>query len=116
MNTRCTLGLLLNALLMASCSLFPTDRDYRPGTWELLNMEFKDFYRTGQYDRAEAVAKQSLQIAENDLRAGPMIAVSLDNFALLYQHQKRYRKAEPFLSVRWKYGKRFSVHFIRLWR
>ncbi|MEO6823281.1 MAG: TonB family protein [Nitrosospira sp.] len=96
MNTKITLGLLLNALLMAGCSLFPTDKDYRPGTWELLNMEFKDFYRTGQYDRAEAVAQQSLQIAENTLRAGPIIAVSLDNFALLYQRQKQYRKAEPF--------------------
>jgi tetratricopeptide (TPR) repeat protein len=84
--------LLLSALLVASCSSVPSA--YRPGTWELLNVELKELHRTGQYDQAEVVAKKSLQIAEDLFSSASYIAESQDNLALLYKTRSQYGKAE----------------------
>lgn len=53
--------------------------------WNTLNEEFQSLYREGKYDRALAVAKKILEIAEKE--SGPEhhnVASSLNNLAVLF--------------------------------
>ena len=64
--------------------------------WKTLNSQITSLYRQGNYDRAMTVAREALRIAE---QAGgpnhPLVALSLNNLALLYKTQGEYTQAEP---------------------
>ena len=63
--------------------------------WATLNRKIRDLYRTGNYDRAVTVAKQSLELAAKN--AGPDhpdVATSLENMALLFRATNRKQEAE----------------------
>jgi hypothetical protein len=97
-SAKFTFALLL--ALLAGCSSISTD--YRPSTWELLNLEFKKLHRTGQYEQAEVVARQSLQIAEGYFSSVPYIAESQDNLALLYKPKGGTERLNLCTSGPWR--------------
>jgi tetratricopeptide (TPR) repeat protein len=64
--------------------------------WKILNDEVKSLYQRGQYDRAVAVAKKALKIAQTTGGPDhPAVAMSLNSLAGLYYTQGRYAQAEP---------------------
>ncbi len=75
--------------------------------WRTLNTQVMSLYRQGNYDRALAVARQALRVAE---QAGgpnhPLVALSLNNLALLYKIQGQYAQAEPLYQRAWRSRKR----------
>ncbi len=75
--------------------------------WEALNSEAALLYQKGQYDKATAVAKKSLAVAEKTFGPKhPNMALSLNNLAARYSDQGQYAQAEPLfkqsLSIREK--------------
>lgn len=81
------LGLL--TLILLSTSTLAQDAD-----WKALNAQVTELSRAGQHDRAVAVAKQALAVAE---RGGNqlLVATSLNSLAVLYHAQGQYADAEP---------------------
>ena len=64
--------------------------------WDILNQEVISLYQKGEYDRAVVVAREALEVAEENVGPDhPDVAGSLNNLALLYQAQGDYAKAEP---------------------
>ncbi len=63
--------------------------------WKSLNQQLMDLYRTGNYDRAETVAKKALEVAEKNADPEhPDVAKSLENMAALYRATIRQQEAE----------------------
>jgi CHAT domain-containing protein/Tfp pilus assembly protein PilF len=63
--------------------------------WQKLNEEVAALYQKGQYNRAIALAKSALDIAEKEtIRHPPTIATSLNSLALLYNSQGDYTLSE----------------------
>ena len=64
--------------------------------WDILNQEFMECYRIGEYGRAEVAAKKAIEIAEKNVgQDHPDVAMILNNLADLYQIQGQYSHAEP---------------------
>ena len=64
--------------------------------WDALTQEFMDLYRQGSYDRAAAVAKKALEVAEQNFGPyHPAVATSLTSLAEVYRAQRDYIKAVP---------------------
>ena len=64
--------------------------------WDILNQETMELLRTGKYARAVVVAKQALQVAEQNVGPDhPDVATSLNNLAEIYRAQGDYARAEP---------------------
>lgn len=64
--------------------------------WETLNQEVVKLRRSGQYDRALALAQSVLHVAEQKVGPShPDVATSLNNLAELYRVQGYYAQAEP---------------------
>jgi tetratricopeptide (TPR) repeat protein len=61
-----------------------------------LNQEVAELYRAGKYDRAVVVAKEALEVAEQNVGPDhPSVALSLNNLASLGYAQGEYAEAEP---------------------
>ena len=63
--------------------------------WETLNDEVMSLYRAGHYERAVAVARKALAVAEKN--AGPdhpSMATPLTNLAAMYRFTNRHGEAE----------------------
>ncbi len=61
------MGKFSAVLLMASCCgvlLFARPAAAQSSEWNTLNQEAMSLYRQGQYDRAVAVARKALEVAE----------------------------------------------------
>ena len=62
--------------------------------WEALFDESMESYRAGEYDRAVAVAKKALEMAEENVGPNhPDVAKSLKSLAMLYQATQREEEA-----------------------
>jgi tetratricopeptide (TPR) repeat protein len=67
--------------------------------WQLLTEQAMDFFRGGEHERAIAVAKNALAVAE--LEAGndhPDVATSLSNLASFYMAAGQFALAEPLFD------------------
>jgi tetratricopeptide (TPR) repeat protein len=87
--------LAIAALILAIVSpVYPQESE-----WERLTQEAAQRDRAGEYERAEFLTKQALELAEK--AAGPnhpTVATSLNNLAVLYRVQGRYAQAEPLYN------------------
>src|SRR3954465_11774297 len=91
METRITL--LLTLVLWLASSTYAHAQSLE---WQELNAEVTALYQQGRYDKALAVAKEALDVAEKEqVPSLPTIATSLNDLALLYQAQGQYAQAEP---------------------
>ena len=87
-----TIATALMLLSLATSSAFAQGAGLE---WEILNEEVKELYRTGKYDRAVAVAKKALEVAEENVGLNhPDVATSLNNLAALYRVTNRDEEAE----------------------
>jgi CHAT domain-containing protein/Flp pilus assembly protein TadD len=61
-----------------------------------LNQQVLQLVKEGQYSQAIPIAERSLAITEKLLgKEHPLVAISLNNLAILYREQGNYQKAEP---------------------
>src|SRR5712691_8996740 len=96
MHTSATVFLGLLFLLGATVGssgprAFSSSAHTQGSEWETLNNEVKSLYQQGQYDRAEVVAQQALEVAEKAVGPNhPDVATSLTNLAVLYDAQSQY--------------------------
>ena len=68
-------------------------------TWPELNHDTVRLFRAGEYQRALPVARQALEVAENN--GGPEhpdVATSLNWLADIYRKQSQYAQAEPLFQ------------------
>lgn len=67
--------------------------------WRTLNQEALKLHRAGQYDRALAVAKKALKVAEQNGGSNhAYVAQSLNNLAVLYHAKGQHAAAEPLFK------------------
>jgi tetratricopeptide (TPR) repeat protein len=90
MNTAAAACLSL-FLLSAAASVHAQGKE-----WEKLIEQTMDLYRAGHYERAVALARKALDMAEQAMGPDhPSVAVSLNDLALLYRTLGHYAQAEP---------------------
>jgi len=74
--------------------------------WKTLNDKYNSLYRQGLYDRAEVVASNELEVAEQAFGPNhPNVAQSLNDLAATYYMQKKNAQAE-----------RLQKHAVEIWR
>jgi tetratricopeptide (TPR) repeat protein len=90
MNTAAPVCLNL-FLLSAAASVHAQGKE-----WEKLIEQTMDLYRASHHERAVALARKALDMAEQAMGPDhPSVAVSLNDLALLYRTLGHYAQAEP---------------------
>lgn len=88
------IGILCGAL--SGCISMEAISQMQYELWDNISFEARTLLEKRQYDRAEAIAKEALALAEKSREPhDPIVARSLNTLAAAYQGQKRYALAEP---------------------
>ncbi len=98
MKTILTITTAFLLLLLAAPPAFAqgASDDWSIAEWDALIREATELYQAGQYGRAVVVAKEALELAEENVDPNHFaVAESVNNLAVLYHKQGQYAQAEP---------------------